>query len=320
VELTLTGDQEALVDAFRRFFAKESPLTVVRAAEPFGFDLELWHKAVDIGMTTMGLSQAGATVLDLALVAEQAGRHLAPIPLVEAVVAGRLIGHDEGLPTLAVRPAIDGVARLVPAGAVATMVVALDGDELVAVEAPSEPQADNTAGASLANRDLHAGGRTVLATGADAVVRYERALDEWRTLGAALLHGIAAAALDIGVSYAKQRNQFGKPIGAFQSIAHRLADDATAVQGSELLYRKAAWAFDDDPATAPELATMAYLWAGEVANRVTGDSLHFHGGYGFMLESDIQLFFRRAKLWSLLMGDPRGAYVQLGRRRFGTLS
>ncbi|MBW8825235.1 MAG: acyl-CoA dehydrogenase family protein [Acidobacteria bacterium] len=316
MELTLTSDQEALVDAFAGFLAKESPPQAVRAAEPLGFDARLWSKAVEMGVATMALPDGGAALLDLALLAELVGRHLAPIPFVEAAVAGRVLGEQRQLATIALRPAVDGVARLVPAAAVATAVIALDGNELVVVEGRPLPLAANMASAPLADCDLHAGERTVLATGAEAVARHARALDEWRALAASVLYGIAASALDIAVAYAKQREQFGKPIGAFQSIAHRLADDATAVQGLQLLSRKAAWALDDDPTEGGRLAAMAYLWGGEVANKVAGDSLHYHGGYGFMLEYDIQLHFRRAKLWSVAMGDPRAAYTRLGYQLF----
>ncbi|MGD9797030.1 MAG: acyl-CoA dehydrogenase family protein [Acidimicrobiia bacterium] len=331
MDLTPTDDQRALVDAFGGFLAKESTPAVVRAAEPLGHDPALWAMVVDLGVPMMGAPEAaggGATLLDLALVGEQVGRQLAPLPYVEAIVATRLLAaagaaerveraNAGEIVTFAVRPPVAGVARLVPAGAVAASVVVLDGDELVVVPGGGAALG-NTASAPLADVALD-GPRTVLATGAAARRLQAAALDEWRSLTASLLAGLAAAALEIGVAYTKQREQFGKPIAAFQSIAHRLADDATDVQGLQLLTRKAAWALDEQPADGPRLAAMAHLWAGEVANRVAGNSLHFHGGYGFMLEYDIQLFLRRAKLWSVVGGDPRSGYAELGRQLFGAV-
>jgi alkylation response protein AidB-like acyl-CoA dehydrogenase len=325
VDLTLTGDQDAMVDLVAGFLARESPPAVVRDAEPLGHDPELWARAVEIGLAGLGAPEAlggsGASVLDLALVAELVGRHLAPLPFVDTTVATRLLaacGDTErvaravgGAPcTIAVRPPADGTARLVPSGAVADAAVVLDGDALVLVAAGRAAVA-NVAAAPLA--DLPVEHLAVLATGAEAVDRYRTAVVEWRALTAAWLHGLAARSLALGVEYAKQRQQFGRPIGAFQALAHRLADDATDVQGLELLTRKAAWAVDELPGDADRLTRMAYAWAGEVANRVSGNSLHLHGGYGFMLEYDVQLYFRRAKLASVLAGDPRRAFAVLGR-------
>ena len=178
-------------------------------------------------MPSMGLE---AGLVDLAVVAEAAGRHLAPVPIVEALVATRVLGVDAGtVATIALRPG----ARLVPAGAVADVVVALDGDELVAVRSrPPGAAPANLGSAPVADRDLDSGERTVVARGPEAHERFERALDEWRVLTAAALVGLAQGALDIGVAYVKERHQFGVPIGSFQSVQHRLADVATAVDGA----------------------------------------------------------------------------------------
>src|SRR5205823_4067445 len=127
------------------------------------------------------------------------------------------------------------------------------------------PALPNVGSVPMAANTLDLTGATVLATGDDAVALHRLALDEWRALAAALLVGMAKASLEIGVDYAKSRHQFDRPIGSFQSIAHRLADDATAAQGAMLLARKASWALDDEPDRGPRLASMAYLYAGEIA-------------------------------------------------------
>jgi alkylation response protein AidB-like acyl-CoA dehydrogenase len=250
----------------------------------------------------MGLE---AGLRDLALVAESAGRHLAPVPLVESLVATRLLGahdavvagvDDATLATIALQPG----GRLVPAGAVADVVVALDGEELVAVRSrPPGGAPANLGSAPVADRDLDAGARTVLARGDDAQQRFTRALDEWRVLTAAALVGLAQGALDVGVAYAKERRQFGVPIGSFQAVQHRLADVATAVDGARLVTYEAARSAE------PVLTSMAFVFAAEAAEEAAAASLHVHGGYGFTLEYDVQLFFRRAKAWALAAGDPR---------------
>ena len=292
--MELTEEQLALQRAFASFFATEATPERVRAAEPLGFDGLLWSRVQELGVPSMGLA---AGLVDLAVVAETAGRHLAPVPVVESLVATRLLGTADGtLATISLRPA----GRLVPAGAVADAVVALDGEELVVVRSPPPRTAPaNLGSAPVADRDLGAGERTVLVRGEEAHERFERALDEWRVLTAAALVGLAQGALDVGVAYVKERRQFGVPIGSFQAVQHRLGDAATAVDGGRLLAYEAARSAE------PVLASMAYVFAAEAAQEAAAASLHVHGGYGFMLEYDIQLFFRRAKAWSLAAGDPR---------------
>jgi alkylation response protein AidB-like acyl-CoA dehydrogenase len=158
---------------------------------------------------------------------------------------------------------------------------------------------------------------TVLATGAAAVSAYERALDEWRALQAMAQIGIAQAALDLGVDYVKQRRAFGVLVGWFQSVQHRLAEVATRIEGAELLGHEALWALDGDQPEASALASMAFLFASATAYQACSESLQFHGGYGFTLEYDIQLYLRRAKAWSLALGDPHAEHRRLASLHLG---
>lgn len=123
-------------------------------------------------------------------------------------------------------------------------------------------------------------------------------------LDAARSAGLAERALEITVDYARERQQFDKPIGAFQSISHYLADCATAVEGAKTLVYEAAWAFDNDK-PYDTLAAMAQLVAGDTARNVTAKAEQIHGGIGFTLDYDIQLFFRRAKHAQLNWWDSR---------------
>ena len=126
----------------------------------------------------------------------------------------------------------------------------------------------------------------------------------WATWHETLLDGIvmlaaqavggARYALDITVQYAKDREQFDKPLGAFQAIAHYLADAVTAVDGAETLVYEAAWARANG-ASIERLAPMAKLFACKTFRDVTAMAQQIFGGVGFTLEYDIQLYFRRAK-------------------------
>ena len=331
MDLSLTEDQLTVQAAFADFFEKEATVDRVRAAEPAGFDAELWDKLTATGATAMGLPEdaggGGAGILDLALVAEQSGRRLAPVPFIEAAAAGRVLARAGAgglldsvvdgsvLPTLALGPPAGGRLRLVPAGAVAEVAVALDGDTLVALRRPAGGRphvkpAPNLGSSPLADWPL-GGERIVLASGPRAVRMYRDGVSEWKLLMAAALGGLRAAALEIGVAYIKQRKAFGVIIGSFQAIQHRLADLAVAGDGGQLLVYEAAWARDTGQPDAAALASMAFLFGADCAFRTTRECLQFHGGYGVALEYDIQLYFRRAKAWPLALGDPRREYQRL---------
>ncbi|MCF2528391.1 acyl-CoA dehydrogenase family protein [Yinghuangia soli] len=121
---------------------------------------------------------------------------------------------------------------------------------------------------------------------------------------AALAVGGARRVLEITVDYAKTRQQFDKPLGAFQAIAHNLSDAVTAVDGAETLVWEAAWARDNGRDVA-KLAPMAKLFACKTYREVSDLAVHVHGGMGFTVECDVQLFFRRAKSLQLNWWDDR---------------
>jgi alkylation response protein AidB-like acyl-CoA dehydrogenase len=337
VDLGLTDEQEQLVASFAALLGKASSPEQVRAAEPLGFDLALWRTLSETGAVVMGVAEAhggwGASLLELALVAEQLGRAAAPAPVIEAQVAARLLAavgsepalaalddavQGRGLVTIAVHPARGGTARLVPGGAVGDSVVVLDGDRVVLATLTDDRRRPvaNLASAPLADVDLGEEG-IELAAGPAAVACFEAALDEWLVLTAAAVVGLGGAALDLGCAYASERRAFGKVIGTFQGVAHPLADDATNLDGARLLVQKAAWAQDTGDHRGRELAGMAFAFASHAAEAATYDALHVHGGYGFMLEYDVQLHFRRARGWPRVWGDADAGYRRAAQARYG---
>jgi len=335
VDLALAEDQQALADHLRAFMEKQCPTSRVRAAEPLGFDRELWHEVVEMGLPAIAvpdeLGGGGASLEELGLVALEVGRHVAPVPLIEASAATNLLARcgatdllgaavDGAVATITLLAPEDGVARLVPAGAVADIVLTLgDYGELLALrDGRSErPSPSNLGTAPIADWDLGACDTTVLATGDAATTAFTRALDEWRALQAMAQIGIAQRALDLGVEYVKQRRAFGVLVGWFQSVQHRLAEVATRIEGAELLAHEALWALDGDEPDAAALASMAFLFASETAYQSCSESLQFHGGYGFTLEYDIQLYLRRAKAWSLALGDPHAEHRRVASLLLG---
>jgi alkylation response protein AidB-like acyl-CoA dehydrogenase len=334
MDLSLSEEQEQLVGAFSALYAKESSSDRVRAAESTGHDPVLWERLSEVGVVEMALPEEsggwGASLGDLSLVAEQHGRHLGSAPLIEAQVAARLLARLGGGPAgevlgravsgddvvvLALHPPRHGVLPLVPSGAVADAVLYADGDRLFCLR-PGEAGTRVATLGSMPVADLPVGaGAVELASGGDATRAFETARDEWMVLMAGALAGLGARAIEIGVDYVKVRRAFGAPIGSFQAVAHGLADAATSVEGATLLAREAAWATAADPDRAPELAALAFAFAAEAAREASYRSLHYHGGYGFMLEYDIQLYFRRAKAWPAQFVEPRLAYARAAAHR-----
>jgi alkylation response protein AidB-like acyl-CoA dehydrogenase len=344
MDLSYSDEQQHLRENLSGFFAKESTPEHVRAAEPDGFDAELWDKIAAMGLPAMAVSEdfggGSASALDLVLTAEEFGKRIPPAPLIEAIAATNLLGRlhagagsevtgqlladavaGEALVSLALNPLIAGVARLVPAGAVADAVLALDGDEVVAFRSGVSPRSplavpSNLGTAPLADRGAGVDDRVVLASGPGAVAAYEEARQEWQLLMAAAMVGLGQTAIEMGADYAQQRHAFGVLIAWFQTVQHRLADGITYLEGARLLTYEAAWAADERLPNTPALASMAFLFSSEMAFRVAADSLHLHGGYGYTLEYDIQLYFRRAKAWPLAYGDPKDAYGSLAAQLF----
>ena len=135
-------------------------------------------------------------------------------------------------------------------------------------------------------------------------VTWSAVMHEAIILAAAQAVGGAQYALDITVQYAKDRQQFDKPLGAFQALAHYLADAATNVDGAQVLVHEAAWARSEGRPVA-KLAPMAKLYACQTFRDVTATAQQIFGGIGFTVEFDIQLYFRRAKQLQLSWWEPR---------------
>lgn len=337
MDLDLSDDESVLQDTFAEFFTKESPPKRVRDAEPLGFDKTLWDKLVELGVITLAVPETlgggGGRMLDLAIVAQQAGRRLAPVPLAEAASAVSVLAAagaadlvsdvvNGALPTLALHPACDGVYRLVPAGAVADIVVARHGTDLVALRRHDQPAGarvepvPNFGSSPIADIRIDdlAQPPIVLASGQQAAALHAEGCAQWKLLMAATLDGLRAAALQMTVDYVKARKAFGVPLGTFQAIQHRLADVSAAGEGGRLLLYQAAWARDQALPTAADLASMAFLFLSEIAFKTCAEGMQFHGGYGYTLEYDIQLFFRRAKAWPLAVADPHRGLQHLAVR------
>ncbi len=125
--------------------------------------------------------------------------------------------------------------------------------------------------------------------------------------------GLARAAIDQAKQYALDRNQFGRPIAAFQDIRFMIVEMESASRSAELLTYDAAWRLQHGESCTLE-ASMARYVAGEMVNRVTGDAIQIHGGYGFMMESDVQRFYRDARVMTIGGGTSQIQKEVIARR------
>jgi alkylation response protein AidB-like acyl-CoA dehydrogenase len=119
----------------------------------------------------------------------------------------------------------------------------------------------------------------------------------------AYLVGLAQMDFEISVNYAKERVQFGRPIGSFQAIQHKAADMVTDVDGARFIMYRAAWAVSENELDAETQVHMAKAWCSDATRRVVAHGQQIHGGIGFTKDYKIQLYFRRQKRSELMWGD-----------------
>jgi alkylation response protein AidB-like acyl-CoA dehydrogenase len=339
MDFDLSEDQLALRDGARALLDDLAPTTRVRAVADtvMRVDADLWSAMVDQGWLGIAVPEAaggvGLGAVELAVLLEEVGRHVAPAPFLPTVLAidafgragdpetvGALLG-GERVACIAWSRRSDAVSaepdgsgwRLsgrpdpVPFASVADLALVVardsDGDALFAVELddasrPSaEPAMDLTR--PVAWLDLERTGARRLG-GPDLVAAL---LDRGATASSLELLGSASAALDLAVEYAKERVQFGRPIGSFQAVKHRCADMLVDVEGIRSTAYWAAWCLEAGDPDQSIAASTAKTWAADASKRVMAGALQVHGGIGFTWEHDLHLFMKRAQLDQLTFGD-----------------
>ncbi|TDC55262.1 acyl-CoA dehydrogenase [Actinomadura sp. KC345] len=340
-DLVLTDERRELADTVRRHLAGELPLEAVRGcfeggSQPGG----AWTEVSGADYTSIGLPESAGglgTLADTAALLEAAGQVLVPAPLLSTVMSLQTLSHaGRALPLDPARPAALGVAGSAggPGRPSAGRLVVLDGAlaERLTVVVPREQgvsvaQFDT---ASLAPAEVHRHvdpSRPVAVFDtweAPALARADdpRPLDTVlapaRTAVAADLTGTAAGALDRAVRHALDREQFGRKIGAFQAVKHRLADVYVAVERARSLTRAAAVALAG--ASAPsgtELSLLAKAAASEAAVDASRALVQVLGAMGMTFESDAHLFFRRAQQTAPFLGSAAVCYRRAVAARCG---
>jgi len=295
MNIELNEEQRMIAETAAQFFTTHAPLDRARAAGEGGFSAALWREVAQIGFTRMRLPEAqggsGASLLDAALVCEAAGCRVAPVPLADGIAACRLLASLEG----------DAAAGI------------LTGIAETPVSFSRDP---DLAQLILEDESLSArfpGGETVLlAKGGPAAKLHEAAKAESGILRAAWLIGAARQAIRLAAAYAAERKQFGQPIGAFQAIAHPLADSITDIEAGQLLVWRAIWAVACRREDAAAALAMAGWWAARASRVAVRRALRTFGGYGLSLDYDIHLYFLAINRAALRDGDPDKQLAVIG--------
>ncbi len=334
MEFAFTDEQMMIADTAFAFFRENATSDRTRKAMAAdGIDRELWSAfCTELGLSGVGLPEehggSGLGMVEFAIIAEAAGARVAPLPMLGLATAARAIAAGgseaqkaEWLPKLISGEAIascERVAQLaeqggrltgtitpVPHGALADVFVFFAPGKawLVRADAPgvtvaahvtmdqtrpfatvtledvlAEPLADPQAAIAA----LHAGG--------------------WICLAAEALGG-AQEALDRTVAYARERVQFGRPIGSFQAYKHRLADMLVEIEQARSAVYWAACAVDEQSDEAALALHAAKSFCADTFFMVAGNMIQLHGGIGFTWEHDAHLFFKRARSIQTMLGN-----------------
>jgi alkylation response protein AidB-like acyl-CoA dehydrogenase len=277
---------------------------------------EVWKAAGELGVTTIGLAEeaggGGGSVLDLAVALEACARELVPGPLLANAVTATVLGRDDRFAL-----ALDPGARLVLDLPGATHLLLPDADGTWSVVLAADVTGTTSTGLDLTRRygsaDVdRSGAEPVPGLTTDAV---RRALV---TLAAAEASGLARWCLATAVDYAKVREQFGKPIGAFQAVKHLCAEMLeTAEAVTAAAWDAASAAADDDVEQWSFAADVALVTCFDGAVEVAKSCIQVLGGIGFTYEHDAHLYLRRALALRALVGDADDAAERLTARATG---
>ncbi len=318
MEFGFNDEQQEIQRTARQFLADRfKPEKVRELAESDNpYDDAIWKEMCDLGWPGIAIAEEyggqGLSLVELVILLEQSGYALAPSPLISNAFAGALIaaaGSDEqrqrwlpGIASGEERGAAEFANEpgpLVGAAAGSAVLVLADGDGAKLVP---------TGDAGLERIELIDSTRAYFVARADGgdplPGDVAPAVDSGMVALAAESVGVAQRALDIANDYAKEREQFGRPIGAYQAVSHRLADMLWAVEEARSLTYYAAWCAEAEPESLPLAASMAKARASDAACEVTHDAIQTLGGIGFTWEHDIHFFLKRAQVSAQLMGSP----------------
>jgi alkylation response protein AidB-like acyl-CoA dehydrogenase len=267
------------------FELSDEQTTIKRTAREFLAAREAdWGSLVDLGWPGLFIAEEhggmGLGMVELAVVAEELGYALARTPLQSSWAAALLVHDGDVLSALA-----SGSER----GTIAEDGLAFDA-EGADVLVTGEGWTRDFSAAPVDGLDLT---RPLFEVSPGST---PEAADRVQLMLAAESVGIAQRCLELSVEYAKERRQFGKPVGSFQAVSHMCAQMLLETESARSLVLNAAWCLDHAPDDAPLAVAMAKAYASDAGVRVAGTAIQVHGGIGMTWEHDLHLFLRRAQV------------------------
>jgi alkylation response protein AidB-like acyl-CoA dehydrogenase len=324
MEFALSEEQQELATTVRALLDKRADSAAVRSAmaSESGYDEDLWRTLCEqIGVAALMVPEehdgVGATMFETAVVLEELGRSLAPNPLLATTIASAALllhGSGDARNELLPRLAAGEIGTLVwdaPAGAglvldgtAASIVLEIADGELRVLDDPSvtaRPALDPT----LRLAEVTGSGRSIGDAPDDQPLR-----DLATALVTALQLGCARRGLDMTVAYTQERVQFGRPIGSFQALKHRMADLLVLLE----MTRSASWAATGAAAsylrepdaeravTLHQRAAVAKAYCSDALDRIAAETVQLHGGIAITWEHDAHLVLKRAHALGQLFG------------------
>jgi alkylation response protein AidB-like acyl-CoA dehydrogenase len=318
VNFGFDDEQQEIKNTAREFLAARfTPAKVRELAEAGAYDDSLWDEIRELGWPGIAIPDErggqGLGMVELAILCEELGYACAPTPFLSNAAGGLLLLHagsdeqrERWLPgvasgeTVAASEATQDGGALVPDAQVASVLLLAEGDGAKIVE-PDDAEIEPLELIDATRRYAR-----VSASGGDSLPgNVAPAVDRVMVAVAAELTGVAQRAMEMAVRYAKEREQFGRPIGSYQAVSHQCARMLYDTEEARSLTYYAAWAADAEPETLPLAASMAKARASDAAWSVAAASLQVHGGIGFTWEHDLQFWLKRARVDGELYGTAR---------------
>lgn len=299
MQFSFTSDQRLFAESLRELLTNECPPSLVRSVwdDGSGHSPAVWSRLADMGVLSLLVPEAhggmSGTVVDAVLLFQELGRAAVPGPVLEHMVVGApdLSGTEWG-------------PRLVDGSVVATAWVD-DGPYVAHAHVAELVVGPDFLLTDYATEDVHGvdggrrlavvtGGRRETLTAHSPVPAAER----MALASAAYLIGLAERMIDMAADYARQREQFGKPIGSFQAVKHLMSDALLKVEFAKAPTYRAAWSAAVGADTTSRDISMAKALASDAAYRASRSSMQVFGGIGYTWEADLQLWMKKA--WALM--------------------
>jgi len=299
-------ERQLLIQTVRDLVAKHAGTEAVRAAmvSDRGYDEKLWQLLCEqVGVAALVVPEefggAGGELADAATVIAELGRALVPTPLLGTTLTElALLAADQ--------PDADALEGLAAGAAIGALVLDPDyvvngdvADIVVGAQGGTLSRWTEYSAEAVPTMDLTRRLARVRATRTETLGADPGLADTAALLLAAEQVGAASRCLELTVAYTKERVQFGRPIGSFQALKHRMADLYVAVQSARAVVNDAI------AAPSATLAALARVTASEAFTKVTAEAVQMHGGIAITWEHDIQLYFKRAHGSAQLLGPPR---------------